>query len=169
MRRIAAALTLTALVLAGCGGDDDEPTASSDVSEALTDSSGSPADAPSGACPFVGPAPLDEAFATSFEETYGNEDGCSFIDPDGLSVLVTRIDIAIDPEQYAEESTSSCEDGSVVEVDAGDSAFACIAIGPSATVFHGDQAINLGVLAADDEDAAVDALAAALPSVTVAG
>ncbi len=79
------------------------------------------------------------------------------------------IDIDIDPETYAEESTETCDEGTLVEVEAGDYAYACQAIGPSASVFEGDRLVNLSVLTTDDEQAVLDAFVEVLPEVTVAG
>lgn len=181
MRRIAAALTLTALVLAGCGGDDDEPTAEADpTTEAPADEASSDepaddtgADAPfegGSDCPYLTAEPLVDAFGVELDELYGNEAGCQFVTGDGsLAVTLTHIEIQIDPEEYAEGSTESCDEGSVVEVDAGDYAYACLAIGPTASVFEGDALVNLSVLSADDEQAVVDAFVEVLPSVTVGG
>lgn len=179
MRRIAAALTLTALVLAGCGGDDDEPTAEAEpTTEAPADEPSEPAadepadeptDDPSDdLCPYLTAGPLEDAFGVGLSELYGNEVGCQFGTDDGaLQVTVTHIDIEIDPEEYAEESTASCDEGSVVEVDAGDFAYACQAIGPTASVFEGDAVVNLSVLFTEDEQGVLDAFVQVLPDVTV--
>lgn len=169
MHRIAAALTLTALVLAGCGGDD-EPTAEADAPTASTTAAPEPDDGPAaeGPCPYLAAAPLEDAFGVDLEELYGNEAGCSFTTADGeLSVQVVHIAIEIDPGTYAEESTETCDEGSVVEVDAGDRAYACLAIGPTASVFEGDALVNLSVLTTDDEQAVLDAFVEVLPHVTV--
>lgn len=167
MRRIAAALTLTALVLAGCGGDDDEPTASADADPTTT-----APDAPDdeGGCPFVTAGALTDAFGLAIEEFSADELGCQFSsdEDETLAIVVVPIDIQIDPETYAEESTSSCDEGTLVEVDAGDYAYACQAIGPSASVFEGDRLVNLSVLTTDDEQAVLDAFVEVLPRVTVA-
>jgi hypothetical protein len=175
MRRIAATLTLTALVLAGCGGDDDEPDATARGSDPTTTSAAAPgSDAPTsdgGGCPFVTAADLSDAFGLSIEEFTASELGCQFSsdDDETLAVVVVPIDIQIDPETYAEESTESCDEGTLVEVDAGDYAYACQAIGPSASVFEGDRLVNLSVLTTDDEQAVLDAFVEVLPSVVVGG
>ncbi len=189
MRRIAAALTLTTLLLAGCGGDD-EPTATDEAIETTTeaeaadgpaddtpddgaagDAPDEPTDAPGGegSCPFVTAAALEEAFDEPIDEFSANELGCQFSGEGTLAIVVVPIDIEIDPETYAEESTASCDEGTVVEVEAGDLAYACQAIGPSASVFEGDRLVNLSVLTTDDPDAVLDAFVEVLPHVTVTG
>lgn len=181
MRRGAAAAVLAGLVLSGCGGDDDDAStdtpasteaAGTETTEAAgtetteADPSGDPIDS-GGTCPYLATEDLSAAFGSTFEVLAGAETGCAFTDEDGLGVQVGRIDIQIDPETYAEEATESCEEGTLVEVEAGDRAYACIAIGPNASYYEGDVLISLSVLTADDEQAVVDAFAEVLPSITV--
>ncbi len=182
MHRVAAAILLATLVLTGCGGDGDDDAGradtsdttdtsdTSDTTEAGTDPAGpdEPAEpAADGECPFVPTAALDEAFGSPFEVIAASDEGCGFQDAAGLTLTLARIDIAIDASTYAEQARASCDEGSIVEVDAGDDAYACIAIGPFAAYYEGDVSISLNTFGADDEQAAIDGLAAVLPSISV--
>lgn len=148
--------------------DDEAPadTAADDEDDGADD----PGDGdvvPSGDdCPYLATEDLDEAFATTFTLAAASDSGCAFLDGGGLTISLSRIDIAIDPDDYIEGAADTCDPPTTQMVDAGDAAFACIAITPIGTVFEGDVAISLGVLSADDEDAVVDGFARVLPSVT---
>lgn len=176
MRRITGLGLVLALGLAGagCGGADDEPVA--DPVESTTEDEGSTTTgedtttsvaAPGAGCAYLDVADLDAAFGTTFTEDASTAVGCVFSETDGITVALNRIDIAIDPETYAEESTESCDEGSLVEVDAGDRAYACLAVGPLASYYERDVAISLTVLSGgdDDEQAVLDAFVAVLPAI----
>lgn len=178
MRRSSAAVAMAvalALAVTGCGGDDDADEPATTTTEAAAAPTEAPeatggGSAPSGDdCPYLATDVLAEAVGGELELLAGNEGACTWSGEDGLSVSLSRIDIQIDPEQYAEEATSSCEEGTVEEVDAGDAAYACIAIGPTASWYDFDEAVllNLGTLGSDDEveQQLLDAFAEVLPEV----
>lgn len=194
MRRLAAAALLAALVLTGCSDDDDgdtkatstttagettEPTEDGNTVEggdtAEDDDVVDTTDVPENGdtfpttdadCTFLDPADLGDAFGTTFTVESASDTGCGFVDDTGQSVILTRLDIEIDPAIYASEAADTCRPETVQMVDAGDAAFACIVVSPTASVFEGAVSINLNVVTAPDEDAVVDDFAAVLPSVT---
>lgn len=181
--RTGAALALAlALAVTGCGGDDEgsgdtTTTEAGAVPTEAPESTDGGAEAPSGEapsgddCAYLATDVLAEAVGAELELLAAGEVACTWSGDDGLSVSLSRIDIQIDPEEYAEESTASCDEGTVEEVDAGDYAYSCIAIGPTASWYDFDEAVllNLGTLGSDDEveQQLLEAFTAVLPDMTL--
>jgi hypothetical protein len=156
------------LALAGCGGDDgseatESPTPSSSSSEPT------PSDEPTGGCPYLTADQVTEALGAPTVETAGTVNAC-FFDPesgDGPEVLVSKIDIAIDPTDYASQSRGLCQ-GDVTNVDAGDEAFACLSgMGPIGQLYVGRVLVAVSVTGAADDATGVAAAATLLPQITV--
>jgi hypothetical protein len=167
------------LALAGCGGDDgseatESPTPSSSSSEpSPSESSSDPSDDPSveptGGCPYLHADQVTAALGSPTKETAGTVNAC-FFDPEsgeGPEVLVSKIDIAIDPVEYATQSRALCQ-GDVTDVDAGDEAFACLSsMGPIGQLYVGKVLVAVSVTGAADDATGIAASAALLPEITV--
>jgi hypothetical protein len=178
----AAAVVLVLTVgLAGCGSDDssaaDEPGASpsssndsSSETTAPTDATPpTPSDDPSSGCPYLTATKVSAVLGTPTRETAGTINAC-FFDPEGGSgpaVLLSRVDVQIDPTDYARQSKQLCK-GDVTEVDAGDVAFACVmGLAPQGQLYVGRVLVTVAVSDAIDDAAGVAAAAALLPEVTI--
>lgn len=179
----AGALVLVTVVtaLTGCGGSDESratdepgPTASSSEGGASTPTeSTEPADPVEEACPYLGAEQVTAVLGADATETAGTAHAC-FFDPvsgEGPSVMLSRVDISIDPAEYAVQSRALCQ-GDVTDVDAGDEAFACVmGLGPQGQLYVGPVLIAVAVDDAADE-AADDAagiadIVALLPEITI--
>ncbi len=116
-------------------------------------------------CPFVSTEAVQEVFGAEMELRAAGE-GCVFTDGE-LNFQFTHIDILIDPEQYADEALeASCDEGTAVEVDAGDRAYACVSfVGPLANLYEGEEVVVINTSGAGDgdEEAVRDSLAELLP------
>lgn len=134
MKRLTVASALVALTLVtGCGrGDDadDEPQGPDDsVQTDGTDETGTPEDqdpAADGDCALLPTAAVNDLVGEEATVAAATEAGCSFESESGAAITVTATGIAIDPASYAEQSRETCDNGDVVEVDAGDESFACL-------------------------------------------
>jgi hypothetical protein len=163
------------LVIAGCGGDDiseaiESPTPSSSSSEpSPSDGSDAPGDEPTDGCPYLNADQVTDALGAPTKETAGTVNAC-FFDPEsgeGPDVLVSKIDIAIDPAEYASQSRVLCQ-GDVTDVDAGDDAFACLSgMGPIGQLYVGRVLIAVSVTGATDDATGIAAAAELLPQITV--
>jgi hypothetical protein len=163
------------LALAGCGDDGSsgatEPTTPSSSSSAPSPSeSSSPAeDEPTGGCPYLNADQVTEALGSPTVETAGTLNAC-FFDPEsgeGPEVLVSKIDIAIDPADYASQSRALCQ-GDVTDVDAGDEAFACLSsMGPIGQLYAGRVLVAISVTGAADDATGIAAAATLLPEISV--
>ena len=79
-------------------------------------------------------------------------------------MLVSKVDIAIDPADYASQSRALCQ-GDVTDVDAGDVAFACLSgMGPIGQLYVGQVLIAVSVTGAADDATGIAAAAALLPA-----
>ena len=145
------------LALAGCGDTGSEAT---DETTPSPSSSG---------CPYLHADQVSEALGAPTKETAGTVNAC-FFDPEsgkGPEVLVSKIDIAIDPTDYATQSRALCL-GDVTDVEAGDVAFACLAsMGPIGQLYVGRVLITISITEAADDATGVAAAATLLPQVTV--
>ena len=142
------------MVLAfGCGGDGD-----SDGDSAATTAAGQPTTTAGGApngdeCRFVSTSAVQDVFGDAIELIAADQ-GCSFTDHQ-LTLQLSYIAVQIDPEQYADEAVvANCDEGTAVEVDAGDRAFACISfVGPLANLYEGRDLVVVNASGVEDEDA----------------
>ena len=161
-RRTAVLVVLAALVLAGCGdqessgassGATDPTTAASTVSAGATDPT-KPADE---GCPYLAAEQVAAALETPMTETAGSVHAC-FFDPDrgtGPSVLLSRVNLQIDPTDYATQSRALCQ-GEVTDVAVGDEAFACMSgMGPQGQMYTHRVLISINVNGAEDDAAGV--------------
>ena len=66
-------------------------------------------------------------------------------------MLLSRVDVQIDPADYAHQSRQLCE-GEVTDVDAGDVAFACVmGLGPQGQLYAGRVLVTVSVNDAVDD------------------
>jgi hypothetical protein len=159
--------------LSGCGdeasseagGETDEPTHSTTTSEPSPAETSSPDER----CPYLTADQVSDALGSPTQETAGTVNSC-FFDPeggDGPSVLLSRIDIQIDPMDYAAQSRALCQ-GEVTDLAAGDEAFSCVgALGPQGQLYVDRVLVTVAVSDAADEAAGLAAAEALLPMVTV--
>jgi hypothetical protein len=164
-RRVAATLLL-ALTLAGCG-DSSSSEAADDPTD---DPTGPPAtSATVESCPYLDAGQVSTALGAPVIETAGSMHAC-FFDPEGgagASVMLSRVDVQIDPADYAAQTRALCQ-GEVSEVDAGDEAFACVmALGPQGQLYDGRVLVTVSVSGAVDDATGLEVAAALLPEVTI--
>ncbi len=172
---LAIAMVLAALVLAGCGdqassGAGSGPTdPTTSASPTTTGSSSEPTEPAEEGCPYLAAEQVAAALATPMTETAGSVHAC-FFDPDagtGPSVLLSRVDIQIDPTDYATQSRALCQ-GEVTDVAVGDEAFACMSgMGPQGQMYTHRVLISINVNGAEDDAAGVADAADLLMLVTV--
>ena len=173
-----AAMLIAASALAGCGGPEssaavDDPTQASSGSATTspTGEASSPDDPQGGkeGCPYLDADQVTAVLGAPTLETAGTVNAC-FFDPDGGKgprVLLSRIDIQIDPAAYARQSRVLCK-GEVTDVEAGDDAFACVmGMGPQGQLYQGRVLVNVAVNDAADDAAGIAAAAALLPEITI--
>ena len=176
--RAAVALVL-ASVLTGCGGTDesgatDQPepgttsSATGTSSPTATESTDSPEPAEEG-CPYLTAEQVTAVLGADTTETAGTVHAC-FFDPvsgEGPSVMLSRVDVQIDPTEYAVQSKALCQ-GDVTDVDAGDEAFACVmGLGPQGQLYDGPVLIAVTVDDAADEAAGIASIVRLQPEITV--
>jgi hypothetical protein len=175
----AVAAVLVTTGLAGCGESEssgaadptDPPSASSGATTLPTDETTPPEDLPSdkGRCPYLDAEQVTATLGVPTKETAATVNAC-FFDPEngeGPSVLLSRVDVQIDPAEYAHQSRALCK-GDVTTVDAGDVAFACvIGLGPQGQLYVGPVLVNVAVNDASDEATGIAMAAALLPEVTI--
>ncbi len=181
-------LTVVLLGLAGCGSESSEAPEAEPTS-AASSTSGEPDESEStpvqpeeetpedgggealSGCPYLTAEQVTEALGSPTTETAGTMNAC-FFDPEageGPSVALSRIDIQIDPADYASQSRELCE-GDVTDVEApgADTAFACVGImGPEGQFYSGRALVTISVSDAADDAAGVAAAAALLPLVMI--
>jgi len=176
--RWAAVALVLATALTGCGGSDgtqadqSEPGATSSAtgtpSPTATDSTDSPEPAEEG-CPYLTAEQVTAVLGADTTETAGTVHAC-FFDPvsgDGPSVMLSRVDIEIDPAEYAVQSKALCQ-GDVTDVEAGDEAFACVmGLGPQGQLYDGPVLIAVAVDDAADEAAGIASIVELLPEIAV--
>ena len=177
--RWAAVALVLATALTGCGGSDEsratdqpEPSATSSAtgtpSPTATESTDSSEPAEEG-CPYLTAEQVTAVLGADTTETAGTVHAC-FFDPvsgEGPSVMLSRVDIQIDPTEYAVQSKALCQ-GDVTDVDAGDEAFACVmGLGPQGQLYDGPVLIAVAVDDAVDEGAGIAFIVQLLPEITV--
>jgi len=176
--RWAAVALVLATALTGCGGSDEsqadqsEPGATSSAtgtpSPTATDSTDSSEPAEEG-CPYLTAQQVTAVLGADTSETAGTVHAC-FFDPvsgDGPSVMLSRVDIEIDPAEYAVQSKALCQ-GDVTDVEAGDVAFACVmGLGPQGQLYDGPVLIAVAVDDAADEAAGIASIVELLPEIAV--
>jgi hypothetical protein len=170
------ATTAALLLIGACGDGDDStdtpvPEAGADAGTAEGQTTTTNDDAASGdgdECRFVPTEAVQEVFGDTVE-LRAAEQGCFFGDED-VYLQLTYIALQIDPEQYADEAVeANCDEGTAVEVDAGDRAFACISfVGPLGNFYEGRDLVVINTSGVEDEDAEAvrDQLAELLPALT---
>jgi len=175
--RWAAVALVLATALTSCGGSDEsqadppEPGATSPAgtpSPTASDSTDSPEPAEEG-CPYLTAEQVTAVLGADTTETAGTVHAC-FFDPvsgDGPSVMLSRVDIEIDPAEYAVQSKALCQ-GDVTDVEAGDEAFACVmGLGPQGQLYDGPVLIAVAVDDAADEAAGIASIVELLPEIAV--
>lgn len=163
------------LVVAGAGcsddGDgeaDDPPTTTEAEAETETGADGSTTTAPTvGLCPYITTEEVSEALAQPVELLEGSELVCDFTAGGTTSIQLTVIEGQVDTNAFYDDAVGRCAEGTSVEVDAGDRAFACVAVGPAAARQDGEVVTSFLTTGLEDETAGRDALAALLPLVTL--
>ncbi len=169
-----AAVLVMATGLTGCGestsGATDQPTggASSSATTSPDPTSEAPPTEEEG-CPYLTAEQVTAVLGSPTRETAGTLNAC-FFDPEsgnGPSLLLSRVDVQIDPADYAHQSKQLCK-GDVTDVDAGDVAFACvIGLGPQGQLYAGRVLVTVAVNDAADDATGIAAAAALLPEVTI--
>jgi hypothetical protein len=167
LRRSVALACAAAACLAtvACSGDDDradEPARTTaeapdettppdtDASATTTATGGDDA----GDCGWLTVAAAAEAIGVPMTLVAGGPGGCFFATEsgEGPALQISAIQIAIDVDQYVEESKALCE-SDVVEVDAGDGGWACNSgINPQGLVVFGDELVIADVSDATSDD-----------------
>ncbi|HEV7720723.1 MAG TPA: hypothetical protein VGO60_05545 [Iamia sp.] len=167
MRRMATWGLVLAVVLAGIGCSDDGDDGSGDPAE-TTEAAGADAttEATLGPCPFVTTEAVAEAITLPVELLEGSETSCDYTLGDAATLLIAQTEA--DGDIDAAAAATSCDEGSVVDVEAGDGAFACVVNETAyATLVAGDVQITLAVAGSQAADATRDALAALLLQITI--
>jgi len=164
--RGAAVALFVAVTLSGCGGSDSSvaiedpatPTESAEPTEPVEEG-----------CPYLTAEQVTAVLGADTTETAGTVHAC-FFDPvsgEGPSVMLSRVDIQIDPAKYAVQSRTLCQ-GDVTDVDAGDDAFACVmGLGAQGQLYVGKVLIAVAVDDAADEAAGIADTVALLPEITI--
>ncbi|MCK9248367.1 MAG: hypothetical protein M0P31_05240 [Solirubrobacteraceae bacterium] len=153
MRRVALLLVPLALTLAACGSDDETTTTA-------TTAGGS------GDCRYLDLGDVNAATGATLEEVAAGEGGCTFAPPSGAEgprVALNRIDIAIDPKQYADGAKENCK-GERTDVSAGDVGWACVTINPQGIVIKDRTLLQVDVTDAADDAAGVAIAAKLVPA-----
>jgi hypothetical protein len=169
-----ATMLITMAGLTGCGDSAsstavDEPTRSSTAPSSATTSPTDERSTGQKGCPYLDAAQVTAVLGAPTLETAGTVNAC-FFDPetgDGPRVLLSRIDIQINPADYARQSRLLCT-GAVTDVAVGDDAFACVmGMGPQGQLYQGRVLVNVAVDDAADDATGLAAAAALLPEVTI--
>jgi hypothetical protein len=161
-----AAVAVLLAGLTGCG-ESASSGATPDPSDPTPTPSADPTPEAEG-CPYLTAEQVTTTLGSPSRETAGTLNAC-FFDPEGEgpSVLLSRVDVQIDPADYAHQSRQLCE-GEVTDVEAGDVAFACVmGLGPQGQLYSGRVLVTVSVNDAADEAAGIAAAAALLPEVTI--
>ena len=168
------------LGLAGCGGSSSseaEDTPTGPTGPTTSPSGGSttptPSDAPSPTeeegCPYLTAPQVTAALGTPTRETAGSMHAC-FFDPEmgvGPSVMLSRVNVQIDPAEYAAQTKALCE-GEVTDLELGDEAFACVmGLGPQGQLYSGRVLVTVNVHGAVDDAAGIATAAKLLRDVTI--
>ena len=173
MRARWAAAALVVLSLASCS----ESTSSGATDDPTLPSSSSPTADPTptetgGAeevCPYLTAEQVTTAIGAPVTETAGTVHAC-FFDPvsgTGPSVMLSRVDVEIDPADYATQTRALCQ-GEVTDVELGDQAFACVmGLGPQGQLYTGKVLITVNINGAADDAAGITMAAALLHDVTI--
>ena len=170
--RWAAVALVLATALTGCGGSDesraDQPEPSPTSSPTAPESTDASEPAEEG-CPYLTAEQVTAVLGADTAETAGTVHAC-FFDPvsgHGPSVMLSRVDIEIDPAEYAVQSKALCQ-GDVTDVEAGDEAFACVmGLGPQGQLYDGPVLIAVAVDDAADEAAGIASIVKLLPEISV--
>jgi hypothetical protein len=175
MRSRWVAAALLAVTLAGCGettssgatGEQTQPTSGSTSSP--TSHEASPNDE---LCPYLNAEQVSAALGAPVVETAGSTHAC-FFDPEGgddaegASVMLSRVDVQIEPADYAAQTRALCH-GDVSDIEAGDEAFACVmGLGPQGQLYVGRVLVTVNVIGAADDAAGLAVAAALLSEVRV--
>jgi hypothetical protein len=159
MRRRLWWMGVVAVMLAagGCRGDDDDADPARSTTTVVE----------TGGCPYLTADAVAEAFGTGFEEVAGSAGTCTFRSDEGLEVDLARVERVDAEVSYPADAIERCDEGSLVEVDAGDQAFACTDVGPLAVYARDGTSITITASTRDEDPAMVEAFVALLPRVTV--
>ncbi len=181
----AAAALLLASALSGCGDsessgatdDPSNPPTSATSSPTPSETTGSteptePTEPPDAeVCPYLTAEQVSAAVGTPMGETAGSLHAC-FFDPEGSdrqgpTVMLSRVDVQIDPADYAAQTKALCQ-GEVTDVDLGDEAFACVmGLGPQGQLYAGQVLITVNVGGAADGATGIAMAAALLADVEI--
>ena len=163
-----AAISVVLLGLTACG-DQGSSTA---TDPPATDSPSTASSSATGAtqrCPYLTQDEVSDAVGAQTIETAGTVHAC-FFDPvasGGPSVMLSRVDVQIDPTDYAVQTRALCQ-GDITDVDAGDEAFACVmGLGPQGQVYEGRVLITVNVNDTADDAAGIEAAADLIREVTI--
>jgi hypothetical protein len=165
----AAAGLVLAAALTGCGGDDSSRATDDPEPSGSSSGTSSPSEPVQEGCPYLTADQVSAALGTPTTETAGTVHAC-FFDPEsagGPSVMLSRVDVQIDPADYATQSKALCR-GDVTDVDAGDEAFACVmGLGPQGQVYDGKVLVTVAVNDAADDATGIAVAATLLPELKI--
>ena len=160
---------LLGLGLTACGNDTSSGAADPSPSDPTTSASSTTSTPAPETCPYLTEDQVSAAVGAETVETAGTLHAC-FFDPvsgHGPSVMLSRIDVQIDPVDYARQSRALCT-SDVTDLDVGTEAFACVSgMGPQGQLYAGRVLIAVNVNDAADDDAGVRAAATLLRDVTI--
>ena len=174
MRATWVAAALVTLSLTACGGTDssqatDDPTDPPPTASSPTPSEPVQTPGDDEVCPYLTLEQVAAALGARVVETAGSVHAC-FFDPEsgsGPSVMLSRVDVQIDPVDYAAQTKALCH-GEVTDVEAGDEAFACVmGLGPQGQVYVGKVLVTVNVNGATDDASGIAVAADLLSEVTV--
>lgn len=150
-----------------------DPTAAEAPTEAVPAEGGDDAAAGGGdfadACALFTEAQVSEAFG---EELTVVADGatagtCTYMVTGAFSVVTVSVtpSAGIDLASFRAAAEIICEEGTYVELDAGDGGYGCAAIGvPTAAALFGDSQVQIVAITGGDTAASIDAASALLSS-----
>ena len=162
-------VVLVLVLLSACRGDpaDEASAPKASTGTTATTETATTAEAPvSRDCPYVTEEVLTTALETTAETISGSAASCSFWTGDDLRIQVTRVAVEGDAVAALDQARSHCVTDTVVDVETGEGAFACIAVGVIATVAADGQLITLGATGTPDDPTVRDAFAQVLPQLT---
>jgi hypothetical protein len=151
------ALSLAGLAtIAACGGDDadDGGGESAATTTEASESTGTSVATADDDCAFIPTSEVADAVGMELQLERADDTGCGWtvVEPDEGAIVLDRIPIQLDPEEYVDQAKEFCDDGTEVEVNTDDPAYACVSIGaPIGLVIVDDIGSNITTVFTDEE------------------
>lgn len=166
IRSIALAAAALCLIAGACSSDDSGEPSSTTAPVVSTTDEATTTSVPDDGCAWLGVDDAAAAMGTPMTLAAAGDAGCLFT-PEGAgvaSIQISVIEIAIDVDEYLAGSRDVCE-GTVVDVDNGDEAWACDSgINPQGVVAFGTELVVADITDTDTPEAGLQ-LAAAVAAV----